>query len=420
MKKSRSAEGLPPRLLATVWLPFALSYSLSQFFRSVNAVLSPDLVRELGLNPSELGMLTSAYMLTFAAVQLPFGLLLDSHGPRRVNAGLLLVAAAGSAMFGYGHGLATLTFARALIGLGVALCLMASMKAYLQWFSPSVIATLNGWTMAAGGLGALAATAPVEAALHFIDWRSMFYAMSVLTCAFAALLFWTVPEKPGKPHETWRESVAGLQVVARDPLFWKMGILSAMMSGTSLAMLGLWIAPWLRDVAGLARHEVGLMLAWMAAALTAGFATMGTLSDWLGRRGVESMTIYLSGLGVAICMLLLITLGVSVAVPLVIGLYSFAGASGQLVYVMLSRRFPHELAGRVSTANNMLSFTGAFIVQWGIGAVINLWPVNGEHYAFEGYRTAFGGMVVLQVIAFIVVALSRKNASTLGLRGEDV
>ena len=417
MRPMRST--LPLRLLATVWLPFGLSYGLSQFYRSVNAVLSPDLVRELAINPSELGLLTSAYMFTFAVVQLPFGLLLDSHGPRRVNAALLLVAALGSALFGFGHSLQMLTFARGLIGLGVALCLMASMKAYLQWFSPSVIASLNGWTMAVGGLGALAATAPVEVVLRFMDWRTLFYVLAVLTCLVAALVFWVVPEKPSQSRESWRASLAGLAVVGRDPLFWRMGTLSAMMSGTNLAMLGLWIAPWLRDVAGLERHQVGLMLAWMAASMTGGFAVMGTLSDWLGRRGVESMTIYLTGLGVAICMLVLLTLGVTTALPVIVGLYSFSGASGQLVYVMLSRRFPHELAGRVSTANNMMSFTGAFIVQWGIGAVINLWPVQGEHYAFEGYRAAFGIMAVLQVLAYIAVAMARKSAATGSLQSAD-
>ncbi len=161
------------------------------------------------------------------------------------------------------------------------------------------------------------------------------------------------------------------------------------------------------------------MLAWMAAALTAGFASMGTLSDWLGRHRVESMTIYLSGLGIAILMMALMALGVTTVLPVIIGVYVFAGASGQLVYVMLSRRFPHELAGRVSTANNMMSFTGAFIVQWGMGAIINLWPVNGEHYAFEGYRAAFGIMVVLQALAFIAVAMARKSVPTAGFQSAD-
>jgi hypothetical protein len=45
-----------------------------------------------------------------------------------------------------------------LIGLGVSACLMASFKAFSQWFPPERQASLTGWIMASGGLGALAAS----------------------------------------------------------------------------------------------------------------------------------------------------------------------------------------------------------------------------------------------------------------------
>ena len=63
---------------------------------SVNAVISPELSRDLSLNPSSLGLLTSAYFLAFGAAQLPVGMLLDRYGPRRVEPVLLAVAAAGA------------------------------------------------------------------------------------------------------------------------------------------------------------------------------------------------------------------------------------------------------------------------------------------------------------------------------------
>jgi len=55
-----------------VFIPFALGYFLSYLYRVVNAVLAPDLAAELGVGPSELGLLTAAYFITFAAFQLPF------------------------------------------------------------------------------------------------------------------------------------------------------------------------------------------------------------------------------------------------------------------------------------------------------------------------------------------------------------
>jgi len=79
--------------MLVVFCPFAAGYFLSFFFRNVNAVISRDLAREFALSPSELGLLTSTYLLAFAAFQLPLGVLLDRFGPRRVLACLYGVAA---------------------------------------------------------------------------------------------------------------------------------------------------------------------------------------------------------------------------------------------------------------------------------------------------------------------------------------
>ncbi len=79
----------PARIVLTVLAPFAAGFFLSYLFRSVNAVVGPRLVAEIGLTATGLGLLTSAYLLAFAAFQLPLGVLLDRFGPRRVQAALL-------------------------------------------------------------------------------------------------------------------------------------------------------------------------------------------------------------------------------------------------------------------------------------------------------------------------------------------
>ena len=84
--------------------PFACGYFLSYLLRVVNAVVAPDLVRDLGLGAADLGLLTSAYFLAFAAFQLPLGILLDRFGARRTEAMLLLFAAAGCFVFAAAQG----------------------------------------------------------------------------------------------------------------------------------------------------------------------------------------------------------------------------------------------------------------------------------------------------------------------------
>lgn len=88
---------VPLPLLCRVFLPFAGGYFLSYLFRVVNAVIAPDLAADTGVDPAQLGLLTATYLITFAAFQLPLGILLDRFGPRAVEAVLLLFAAAGTA-----------------------------------------------------------------------------------------------------------------------------------------------------------------------------------------------------------------------------------------------------------------------------------------------------------------------------------
>ncbi len=116
-----------------VYFAFAAGYLLSYLYRTVNAIISPELVRDLALNPSSLGLLTSAYFLAFAAMQLPVGILLDRYGPRRVEPVLLAIAATGAALFALADSLGGLALARAVIGAGVAACLMAPLKAIAAW-----------------------------------------------------------------------------------------------------------------------------------------------------------------------------------------------------------------------------------------------------------------------------------------------
>src|SRR5881227_3760959 len=101
-------RSLPMKPLVVVFCPFVAGYFLSFFFRNVNAVISKDLAGEFQLTPADLGFLTSMYLLAFAAIQLPLGVLLDRYGPRRVVAVLMCFAAAGALVFGLSQNLATL------------------------------------------------------------------------------------------------------------------------------------------------------------------------------------------------------------------------------------------------------------------------------------------------------------------------
>ncbi len=389
-----------PAFLLRLFLPFGLGYFVSYVFRTVNAVIAPDLVADLSLSPADLGLLTSAYFLTFAAFQLPLGMLLDRFGSRRVESALLVFAAAGALLFAVADSLTGLLIGRALIGLGVSACLMAAFKSFSAWLPVEKIPFANGVQMVSGGLGALTATTPVQAALEITDWRGVFMALAGLGLLAAIVVFLVVPEqsKDTQP-ESFREQLQGLKTVLQSKAFWCIAPWAFTAQSAYLSIQGLWSGPWLRDVGGFSRPMVADTLFWIAVAMIIGYFAFGSLAGRLAKYGVRPSTVAAGGMGIFILVQLLLVLFPEYAVTLWIG-FGFFGTACILPYAVLAQVFPKHLTGRSNTTLNLLVFVCAFSAQWLIGAVIGLWPTDATGgYQPEGYRAAFLILIGCQLLA---------------------
>jgi predicted MFS family arabinose efflux permease len=390
------------KLVLVVFCPFAAGYFLSFFFRNVNAIISKDLARDFALTPSELGFLTSTYLLTFAAIQLPLGVLLDRYGPRRVVAVLLCIAAAGALTFGLARDLTMLSLGRALIGIGVSAGLMGAIKAFTLWFPLSRLATLNGAYLAFGGLGGLAATAPAEALIGEFGWRALFFGLSACALLVAVLVFTVVPEKKlPATGETIGEQFASFGRIFSSLPFWRIVAALVLTHGAYQALQGLWLAPWLYDIAGMDRPAVARHLLITVVAYVVGSLAFGFTSDRLARAGVSRLTVFKAGLTVCVAMFILLACGVTSGLGVLLAVYGFATISGALAYPLMTSLFGPEMTGRVNTASNVLMFGLSFAFQWGIGAVLRLFPVEGASYAPQGYATAFALLAAMQVAALL-------------------
>ena len=407
---------MAPLLFLRVFLPFALGYFISYFFRNVNAIIEADLVGDLGFSAASLGLLTSVYFISFASFQLPLGLLLDRFGPRRTESVLLIFAALGALIFSMAESLSGLILGRLLIGFGVSACLMASFKAYVLWFPPDRLPLMNGLQMVAGGLGAMSATVPLRTALEFTDWRGVFLILSGLTL-FSALVLWLVyPEKEGSTGPVpMKKQLEGLKTVLTSRPFLAIAPLVMFSQSAQMAIQGLWAKPWLRDVAGLDEAECANHLMWMMAAMMAGFFLLGLLSERLYQaRKISPVTVGVSAMSVFIVLQLLMALGWTAQPMLLMTAFSFFATAGILPYAGLSQIFPKDLSGRVSTSLNLTVFLGAFAVQWGLGEIISLWPTEGKGYAPESYGAAFGSLAELQLFGllwFIVLNAMKHKAN---------
>ena len=105
------------RLFLRVALPLAMLNLINQASRTVMAIIGPVLALEFSLSASELGLLAACMFAAYGAAQLPVGVALDVLGPRRVQAALSLVAAAGFAVFALSDSLPGFALARLILGV---------------------------------------------------------------------------------------------------------------------------------------------------------------------------------------------------------------------------------------------------------------------------------------------------------------
>lgn len=396
-----------PAFKSSAWLVFwtlTLAYFLSYFFRSANAVIAPELSTELRLSSGDLGLMTSLFYLSFAGSQIPIGWALDTYGVRLVQPVLLCVAVLGSLLFSVSSSLVTAGLARALLGIGLAGCLMAAFKAFAQWFPPERQATITGYLMALGVLGALGASTPLALISSQTGWRSVFVygaGLTVFAAALIALLVRDAPQTAAPRAEPSRATPAASSFNFLDPTLLRISLINFFGAGGLLSIQTLWGGKFLFDVYGLAKPQVGELLTVLNLGVLIGYGAIGWLAD---RYGLTKVV--LSGIIAFIACLCLLAAGVPLPV---LGAVYFAfgvfGTSNLLLLTHARRLYPAALTGRATTFVNMFGIGGTFLLQALIGVIVGASP-NG------GYAISFGLLALgLGLTLLLYAPVARKLES---------
>lgn len=386
-----------------VFAAFAAAYFCSALLRAITATLSPVLTQDFALQARDLGLLAGGYFLGFAATQLPLGTWLDRYGPKRVILCFLSLAVLGSVAFSMATSFAWLLGARVLVGMGVSACLMAPLTGYRRWFDVPTLLRANSWMLMTGSLGMLSSTLPVQWLLPLLGWRSLFWIMAALLLLSMLAIAWLVP--------AWRDVLApaGANVHAVGPLgkspegnlaggyaeiwrnryFQRMSPLAFFNYGGMIAVQTLWAAPWMVKVAGYTALEAATGLFFINAAMLVTFWGWGMLNPLLARRGWHTGRLLAWGVPLS-----LVVLAFNIAAGPSTGwvgwaLFCMSSSVMGLSQPAVGMAFREALAGRALSGFNLVIFSGVFVVQWGIGLLIDAFQSAGLSQLVS-YQCAMG------------------------------
>jgi MFS family permease len=405
-------DHLPRRMAVVVFLAFALAYFFSALVRAITATLSPTLTTEFSLSAQDLGLLAGGYFLGFSLTQLPLGRWLDQHGPKKVILAFLSFAVLGCLAFSWADSFHGLLAARVLCGMGVSACLMAPLTGYRRWFDASTQLRSNSWMLMTGSLGMLAATLPVQWLMPIWGWRALFVMLGVMIAIAMLLITLVVPvwqkttptaataQKPLDDDGSYRE-------IWRSAYFWRMTPIGFFTYGGMVAIQTLWAGPWMTQVAGWTAGEAAQGLFLINLAMLVTFWLWGLITPGLARRGIPVERLIAWGVPLSFLVVgALVWMGPAVGsgAAIVMALFCVTSTFVALAQPAVGMAFPSHVAGRALSAYNLVVFAGIFVVQWGIGLLVDAGLGLGltKPAAYQAALTCFGVCSVLSWLYFVL------------------
>ncbi len=398
------------------WLIFwvlALSYILVYFHRLCPAVVAIDMMRDLHAGGALLGLLSSAYFYPYALMQLPAGLLSDSWGPRRTITLFFVVAFIGSLLLGLAPSLWWAIVGRTLVGLGVSMLFVPTMKTLAEWFRIREFATMTGILMAMGGIGTLTAATPLALLSTWIGWRYSFVVVGIITLLLAMLVWifvrdrpadlgWPSPSEPSALSPQAIGLLEGMKKVVTYPRFWPVAIWFFFDCAVFFSFGGLWGGPYLMQVYGFTKAQAGQVLSMLAIGMIVGSPMLSFLSNrvFRGRKPVLVLSSF-----VLLCLTALLAfytseLPIAGLYLICLGLGIFSSAIVVIGFTTTKELFPVQIAGTSTGLVNIFPFAGGAIFQPLLGYLLE----SGDHadgtFTLVGYEKAFLVLFACGIIAF--------------------
>ncbi len=415
------------------WVVFSLlafGYLLVYFHRLCPAVVALDMQADLNTSGALLGFLAAAYFYPYALMQLPSGLLSDSWGPRKTITIFFAIAGVSSIFLGMVESMGLAILARALVGLGVAMLFVPTMKVLTNWFRTDEFARMTGILMAVGGLGGYTASRPLAWLSDMLGWRGSFVVIGAATLVVAVAIWFLVrntPEEMGLPsvNPTTQDNkgkaeaiglAQGMKMVLSSLRFWLLATWFFFTFSIFFSFGGLWGGPYLIHVYGFSKAEAGNILGMLALGMIVGSPFLSWMSDKVFHS--RKKVIVLSSI-ITVC----------VTIPLAFfpggmnqpGLYllcfllgMFNSAVVVVAFTATKELFPVEIAGTSVGLVNLFPFLGGAVAPPILGAILEAQEKTAVGYSAEAYSKAFllyfvAALIALAIACFITETMKKAS-----------
>ncbi|WP_338747089.1 MFS transporter [Pseudomonas putida] len=157
--------------------------------RSALSIANTSIQRDMGITPSQMGILLSAFSLAYAFSQLPLGMIIDRLGSKISLGAALLGWSVAQTASGLINSFSAFIGLRVVLGIGEAPMFPSAAKALAEWFEAEKRGTPTGIVLSSTCIGPCLAPPLLTLLMITWGWRGMFIVTGVFGILVAACWF---------------------------------------------------------------------------------------------------------------------------------------------------------------------------------------------------------------------------------------
>ncbi|STX28754.1 major facilitator superfamily (MFS) transporter [Legionella beliardensis] len=396
-----------------IWGLGCLFYFYECLLQVSPSVMSNELMRDFAVTSQTLGLLSGIYFYSYAAMQLPGGVLMDYFGPQRLLTIATLICSLSTIAFGYTNSFYTACFARLMIGFGSAFAAVGTMKLAANWFPANRFALLTGIMVTVGMLGAIGGEVPLALLIDTYGWRESMFILGTLGIFLAILILLIAKDAPNQsttahiPHDNEEHLWPSLLKLIKNRQLWLVAVYGGLMYMATPVFCGLWGVPFLMYKMNLAKAVAANYISFVFIGWAIASPLWGIYSN---RIGLRKPPLYIGSIGALATSLLFIYAPISSGflMHLLLLLFGIFSAGFLPAFAIAKELCSRQYVATGLSFMNMMNMIGIALAQPFVGLILDkMWQGQlvdkVRVYPLEAYYLALSILPLGMLIALLIL-----------------
>ncbi len=405
-----------PKKRAWLILILGACFVLYQFLlQSSTSVMVPQLICDLSLNTTGIGILSASFFYPYLILQIPSGILVDRFGARRVILLSIFICGLASLLFALASHHWSALISRLFMGAASAPAVVCAMCLCCHWFPKHWFAIVAGLIESIGMLGGAIGQYSLSHSVQQFGWRT-----TMIFCTVGALILWgisftAIRNQPGKypqeTHDTITSLCKSFLPLIKQSQLWINCLYAGLLFSVITAFAGLWAIPFLQ-----ASYQLNTSHAATISALVfIGTAIGAPLSGYIATHMLNSKSVMLLFAMVCLlCFSYLVYIPPQSIIIVIILMFVLGLSSGAYVLSFTQVKTISNEKNRgcaLGFTNMMCIALGAPILQPIIGWLLSHWAPHTicHHWVPSNYQWGLFPLFVCLVLAVIMGLLIRST-----------